>query len=142
MALTIIGILLSSIFAFLGGIHFYWGLGGKWGMADAVPKTREGKSTMAPGMVASFVVGFGLIGFGMIEAMGAGLLDLGLPAIVSKVGLWVIVAIFSLRAIGEFKYVGFFKKVRDTAFGRKDSLYCSPLCLLIAALTGLVIALG
>jgi len=41
-------------------------------------------------------------------------------------------SIFLLRAIGDFNYVGFFKKIKDTNFGKMDSKYYSPLCLVIA----------
>ena len=36
------------------------------------------------------------------------------------------------RAIGDFKYVGFFKRVRGSKFARMDTLVYSPLCLLLA----------
>lgn len=132
--ITLTALLLSSIFGFLGGIHFYWGFGGRWGYADALPSTIEGKPTMAPGIVASLVVGFGLLSFAFIAALQGHLLTLALPAMVGRIGIWVIAAIFALRATGEFNYVGFFKKVRKTNFGRKDTLYYSPLCLVIALL--------
>jgi hypothetical protein len=35
--------------------------------------------------------------------------------------------------VGEFKYVGFFKRVRGTRFATLDTLVYSPLCLLLAA---------
>ena len=37
------------------------------------------------------------------------------------------------RAVGEFKYVGFFKRVRGSRFARLDTLLYSPLCLLLSA---------
>ena len=40
MLTTLIGLLLFFIFSFLSVIHFYWGLGGKWGANAAIP-TRE-----------------------------------------------------------------------------------------------------
>jgi Protein of unknown function (DUF3995) len=142
MLISLLAVLLSSIFAFLGGIHFYWGMGGNWGKADAIPTTQAGESAMSPGIVATFVVGFGLLAMGGVVAIKAGLLALGLPTWVPNVGIWVIAAIFCLRAIGDFNYVGFFKKVRDTAFGRKDSRYYAPLCLLIAVMAALIGFLG
>jgi hypothetical protein len=36
------------------------------------------------------------------------------------------------RAIGEFKYLGFFKRVTGSKFARLDTLLYSPLCLLLA----------
>jgi hypothetical protein len=40
-----------------------------------------------------------------------------------------------LRAIGDFNYVGFFKKIKHTKFGKNDTKYFSPLCLTIGVLT-------
>jgi hypothetical protein len=37
------------------------------------------------------------------------------------------------RAVGEFKYVGFFKRVRGSRFATLDTWIYSPLCLLLAA---------
>jgi hypothetical protein len=39
---------------------------------------------------------------------------------------------FLLRAVGEFRLVGLFKRIRGTAFARWDTWLFSPLCLLIA----------
>jgi hypothetical protein len=61
-------------------------------------------------------------------------LSIWLPQWFVANGLWLIAGVFMLRAIGEFKYVGFFKKVRKTAFGLNDTKFYSPLCLLIGLL--------
>ena len=45
---------------------------------------------------------------------------------------WIISILFFIRAIGDFKYVGFFKKVKQTTFGEMDTTYFSPLCLVIS----------
>jgi len=39
-----------------------------------------------------------------------------------------------LRAIGEFKYLGFFKKIKNTEFAIADSKLFSPLSLAIGFL--------
>ena len=38
-----------------------------------------------------------------------------------------------MRAIGDFRYVGFFKRVRGSRFARMDTTLYSPLCLALAA---------
>ncbi|WP_281635816.1 DUF3995 domain-containing protein [Flavobacterium marginilacus] len=40
-----------------------------------------------------------------------------------------------MRAIGDFNYVGFFKKIKLAKFGKNDTKYFSPLCLIIGILT-------
>jgi hypothetical protein len=42
------------------------------------------------------------------------------------------------RAVGEFRYVGFFKRVRGSRFARLDTLIYSPVCLLLAVGVALV----
>ena len=37
------------------------------------------------------------------------------------------------RAVGDFRLVGFFKRVRGTRFARLDTMLFTPLCLLLAA---------
>jgi len=49
--------------------------------------------------------------------------------------------IFAFRALGDFRYVGFFKRVRGNLFAQRDTWFYSPLCLLLAILIARV-ALG
>jgi hypothetical protein len=65
----------------------------------------------------------------------SGLITFNTPDWLSKYGLWTIAVIFTLRAIGDFNYVGFFKKIKHTKFGKNDTKYFSPLCLTIGILT-------
>jgi len=44
---------------------------------------------------------------------------------------WFIPIIFILRAVGDFNYVGIFKKIKNTEFARADSKIFIPLCLII-----------
>ncbi|RZK64111.1 MAG: DUF3995 domain-containing protein, partial [Pedobacter sp.] len=64
-----------------------------------------------------------------------------LPIWLDRYGLWLIAGIFLLRSIGDFNYVGFFKKVKHTPFGKNDTMYYSPLSFGIGVLT-LVMALS
>lgn len=135
---TIIAILLITIFLFLSGLHVYWGFGGQWGNGAVIPTKNENVKVMMPGIVPTFIVALGLLGFGLVVSMNVVELDFKLPVwldVVNKYGLWLIASIFILRAIGEFNYVGFFKKYKQTKFGQNDTKYYSPLCLTIGVLT-------
>ena len=57
--------------------------------------------------------------------------------IVVQIAAWLIAAVFALRAIGDIRYVGFFKSIRDTRFARLDTLAYSPLCAVLAVLSGI-----
>ncbi|WP_414652540.1 DUF3995 domain-containing protein [Gelidibacter sp.] len=80
------------------------------------------------------MVGIELAVFGIFYLLRAGLFDHNLPEWVMVLGSWVIPIIFILRAIREFKYVGFFNSVKNTYFGKLDSRFFSPLCLMIGVL--------
>lgn len=118
----------------------YWGLGGTWLADVAIPTKDDNKKLMNPGLFECFVVALGLFGFGIFSLIKAGIILFQLPGWLLNYGLCIIATVFLLRAIGEFKYVGFFKKVNNTKFGKMDTKYYSPLCLLIA-LSGIILEL-
>ena len=51
------------------------------------------------------------------------------PRAVFSVGTWVWAGVFTLRAVGDFRLVGFFKRPSDSRFARRDTRLYSPLCL-------------
>jgi len=53
---------------------------------------------------------------------------------------WIISSIFIIRAIGDFKYVGFFKKIKNTKFAEFDTKYFTFISLIIG-LIGIIIEL-
>lgn len=129
--MTIISIFLSIILIGLGMIHFNWVIGGTFGFAASLPTNENGKRILNPKKTDSAIVGMGLTVFGVFYLLKSGLLDYNLPEWVITYGSWIIPIIFLLRAVGEFKYVGFFKRVKHTNFGRLDTIFFSPLCLVI-----------
>lgn len=133
---TVIAIILFLIFLSISLIHFYWAFGGKWGI-DSVLPSKEVNDTkeLHPTILPTLIVAFGLFGFGIFILVMSGLITFEIPQWLSKYGLWIIASIFTLRAIGDFNYVGFFKKIKQTKFGKNDTKYYSPLCLMIGILT-------
>ena len=130
----LVAAILSLIFLLLAGLHIYWGFGGKSGTAATIPTKENNKPVITPGPIACFVVGISLLSFGILVLIKADIILFALAGWLLNYGLWVIAAIFLLRAIGDFKYVGFFKKVKATRFGEMDSKYYSPLCLVVGGL--------
>lgn len=49
-----------------------------------------------------------------------------------------LAVVLFLRAIGDFRLVGFFKQIRDTRFARLDTILYSPLCLVMAIGTAIL----
>jgi hypothetical protein len=133
-------ILVSAIINFtilitLAGIHFYWAMGGTWGGEVAVPLNPQGKKLFQPSALSCIIVAIGLLIFSAIELGYAQLLFWPVPNNIFKYGNFIVTFIFLLRAIGDFRYVGFFKKITSSTFARNDTLYYSPLCLLISLLS-------
>ena len=134
--------LLTLIFLLLSGIHGYWALGGRWGSGAVFPELPHNQSDFKPGPLPTLVVAAGLLLFGGVVAGRGGWLSFFSPqwAAWFGYGTWAIAGIFLLRAVGEFRYVGFFKSVRHTRFAYWDSRLYSPLCLVIAILAGYLAA--
>ncbi|MCV9933329.1 DUF3995 domain-containing protein [Flavobacterium sp. LS1R47] len=131
---TTIGSILVLILLFLAGIHIYWGFGGKWGNDAAIPTTENNEKVINPKLKECMVVAIGLLSLSVIVLIKSEIIAFSLPNWLQEYGLWVIALLFTIRAIGEFKYVGFFKKVKTTKFAQMDTKYFSPLCLLISIL--------
>lgn len=130
----ILSVILSLIFFILGGIHFNWVLGGQFGFAEALPTKENGERILNPRKIDSAIVGICLSAFAIFYFLRSGIIDFNMPEWLLKYAGWVIAVIFISRAIGDFKYVGFFKKIKTTDFGKKDTKLFSPLCLIIAIL--------
>jgi hypothetical protein len=135
-----ISLLLACIFIMLALLHFYWGVGGMWGKLAALPSTEKGDLVINPKIFECVVVGLGLLGFAGLSLQKTNILGFN-AYFLNTYGIWLIIGIFSLRALGEFKYVGLFKKIKNTTFGRLDTKFYTPLCLFISFL-GLLLELS
>ena len=136
----ILSIFLSIVFFALGMLHFNWAFGGTFGFSESLPTNENGKRMLNPKKFDCAFVGIGLISFGIFYMLKSGLIEYDLNNWIMKYGGWIIPIIFLLRATGEFKYVGFFKTVKNTDFGKLDTKLFSPLCLVIGIL-GLIVHL-
>ena len=133
----ILGILLAVIFAILSFFHLYWAAGGRFGIGATIP-TIGGESLFNPSpfvtiLVAAALFAAMLVVLGRLEIWGV-----FVPSWIFYSGTWVISLLFLLRAIGDFRYVGFFKSVTDTNFAHLDTNLFSPLCLFISLVAFLV----
>jgi len=115
----------------MGLFHFYWVVGGKIGLDKALP-TKDGKLLLNPSKILTTIVGVGLIGFGYIAYVLQfnDLSTMQYSNYYINIG-WILSAIFTIRAIGEFNAIGFFKKIKETPFAIYDTKYFSPLCLVL-----------
>ncbi|MEP2059012.1 MAG: DUF3995 domain-containing protein [Maribacter litoralis] len=131
---------LIIIFLILSCIHFYWSTGGSIGYISSLPTDENGNVLLAPSSIDCIIVATILLLFAFVYTFT---LDHSKPKIFNYLiifGQWGIPIIFLIRAIGEFKYVGFFKEVTTTEFAQMDTLLFSPLCLGIGCV-GIFLAL-
>lgn len=133
----ILGILLAIIFAVLGAFHIFWAMGGRFGIGAAIP-TSGGERVLHPTPLVTMLVAIALFGAALIVLGRINIWGAFIPGWVFSLGSWLISLLFLLRAVGDFRYVGFFKGVTGTNFAYWDTILFSPLCLLIAVLAFLI----
>ena len=66
------------------------------------------------------------------------IVDVGISPLVLRWASFALALGLLARAIGEFKYVGFFKRIRGSRFATLDSFVFSPICLLLAVGVALI----
>ena len=133
-------VLNTTIFMAVAALHIYWALGGKAALGGALPMmSNSDEPVFRPGVVATLIVALGLVFFALITVGSTGCFDAFVGREYIKYGNWAIAAIFLIRAVGDFRYVGFTKRVRGTTFADNDTKYYAPLCVVVG-LCSLMIA--
>ncbi|MEM9592897.1 MAG: DUF3995 domain-containing protein [Acidobacteriota bacterium] len=140
------GPVLTMIFVVLSLLHVYWALGGRWGLDGALPEApprpgEPGRPVLQPGPILTGAVAVALGAAAVVSAAASGLMETPLPDPLVTAGIWTLAVLFLLRALGDLRYVGFFKRVRGTTFARLDTWLFSPLCVVISALA-FTVAMG
>lgn len=125
-------IMLCLVFLALSALHLRWFFSDHLAFEGVVP-TRDGEPLFRPGKGPTLLVAVALA-FAAVISVWRGFYPLVGPIWVPRIGIWVLAAVFALRAIGDFRYIGIFKRVRGTRFARNDSLIFSPLCMGISGL--------
>ena len=123
---------LATVLVFLSALHIYWAFGGRWGWGAAIPQV-DGRPAFTPSRFATLVVTLGLAVTAALPLVRAGAFPFPVPLWLSQWSAGLLSLIFFVRAVGDFRLVGFFKRVRGTPFAIWDTRLFSPLCLLLAA---------
>ena len=132
MMTTILSFINAIILTTISAIHFYWMFGGKWGVAQSLPTTIEGKRVLNPKTLDCAIVAIIFLLMAILFLNFAGIEVIKFPNWILKYGVWVLSAIFLFRAIGDFKFVGFTKTIKSTEFAQLDSKFYAPLCLFLS----------
>jgi hypothetical protein len=111
----------------------FWAFGGSWGVNAALPTKDDSKlPVLQPRMLGTLFIGF-LCFFASVLLLVQ--IDMFTVIESSPLSKWLCIAggvVFLLRAIGDGKYVGFFKKIKHTRFAKQDTAFYSPLCVWIS----------
>lgn len=136
--MTVLAILNFLIFLALALLHIYWVFGGTIFMNAVLPETESNKKLFIPGKLITIAVAAGLLLFAIISLSASSLFDSYINKNYTLYGNAFIGFIFLIRAIGDFKYAGFFKTVKQTVFAKNDTNYYSPLCSFIALIAFII----
>jgi hypothetical protein len=135
---------ISAVFVLLGLLHVYWALGGRLGLEAALPQLpvppelrQHGeplqRKAFTPSPAATLAVAAALLGVALAVALRGGLLSAPVQHVALRLVLGAVALALFARAVGDFRLVGFFKRVKGSAFARMDSRLYSPLCVLLGA---------
>lgn len=110
-------------------VHLAWAAGrlGTWA-ATAVPTRADGTSLFAPSPLTTLAVAASLSVF----AFALVALAVDPTSLVARVLVAGASVVLAIRAIGDGRYVGFTKRLRSTAFGRRDDAVFTPLVAALA----------
>lgn len=124
-----ISISITIAFTLIAALHIYWALGFKIDIRNVVPVVN-GEPLFRPGPFGTFAVAIVLCCFATVS------LGLGFPEKVPvhylpffKISGYSISIVLLVRSVGDFKYAGFFKRIKGSNFAKYDSWLYSPFCL-------------
>lgn len=145
----------AATFLAISLLHVYWAAGGKWGSTAAIPRipssgsAEKGEQSLpdaypkmvnafSPGPAITLFVACGLAMIALLVTLRAGLLGDPVKHWTLQASIIVVAIVMLVRAVGDFRLVGFFKTITNTRFAHLDSLYYSPLCVLLGIALGIV----
>ena len=131
---------ISAVFVLLGLLHVYWALGGPLGREAVLPQLpvppgwqKHGEppliNAFTPSHAATLAVATALVGVGLAVSLRCGLFGEPVRHIALQIMLVAVALALFARAVGDFRLVGFFKRIKGSAFARMDTWVYSPLCV-------------
>jgi len=136
------GLSAASLLTLFGLIHVWWAVCGMSAGSAVIP-VRDGRPVFRPSRLGTLgVTGCLFAGaltllarLGLVRVPGlvSGVLPARLGASLPHRGAWSLAVLFGLRAVGDFRYVGVFKRVTGTRFARWDTRLFVPLCVVVSA---------
>ena len=132
---AIVALVLASVFGVISALHVYWAARGATGPdgSGAIPMKRDGTALFRPSRASTLAVATALAAAAFVVLGRTGVIAPHGMEWIYRAGAWTLGAVLALRAVGDFRYVGLFKRERDSRFARLDTRYFTPLCAALAA---------
>lgn len=124
----LVALIAAATLACLALVHVYWALGGRVARSAALPEV-DGRPAFTPRASMTLGVAAALLLAGLLLAITGGVLVTPVPRNLARGLTAGLALVFIARAVGDFRLVGFFKRIRGTRFARLDSALYAPLCL-------------
>lgn len=129
-----LAVLVSLCLVVIGLVHVYWILGGKTGVAAAIP-TKDNIPLFKPSTTGTAFVAILLWLASVMLLIQASVVHVSIPEWIARWFCWGMVVAFYGRVIGEFHWVGIFKKYKHSTFAKYDTRLFIPLCFLLGTFT-------
>lgn len=136
MATTILTSITITFFILCGILHLYWFLGGKTFFKNSLPTRNDGSRVISPSKFSILIVTCGFFSCALLLMASIKIINITayIPSFLIHYFIITLSIIMFIRAIGDFKYIGIFKKVKNTDFAFFDTRLYIPLCLFIGVL--------
>jgi hypothetical protein len=126
------------LFAFIillsvSGLHFYWAFGGRFGGPAVIPSKVGGEVVFVPRMLETLAVALLTLAAGVLLLVQNDYFSIYTANVYTYWGCLLCGLVFFIRTIGDFRYMGFTKRIKGTAFANNDTRYYSPLCFFLSA---------
>ncbi len=123
--------MVGGVLFLVSAMHWYWMAGGTKGSSAAIP-ARGSELLFRPTKIATGIVATAMAAAGWFVLELGGVVErLLFAGWFHTYGGWALACVFLIRSIGEFRWVGFFKREKGTLFAKWDTVLYSPLCLCI-----------
>ena len=133
----VVAFVAAATLAAIALVHVYWALGGRVAKSAALPEV-DGLPAFTPRGPLTLLVAAALLLAALLVAATGGVVEVALPRSGARVLTLGLALVFVARSIGDFRLVGFFKRVKGSRFATLDSLIYAPLCLLLGLAAGWV----
>lgn len=120
-----------SVLTGLSAVHYLWARQPRLLNTELVVPYSAGRPLFRPGQKSCRALSLLLLGMAAVLSV-AGFRLIPSASKFFKSTAFFISTLFALRSVGDFRYIGFFKRKRKSKFARLDTALYSPLCALIA----------